>query len=126
MNTGFRPEPSAARLVQEALQEARTVLQLETRLAVDDVRKQAMGFKKAGISFSVAAVAGLLGLTLLLVALALAISLSPVPALVIGLVLLIVAGVAGFAGWRKMPRKPLDATQDRIKTDVRIVKESLA
>jgi protein-S-isoprenylcysteine O-methyltransferase Ste14 len=126
MDTGMHPEPSAAALIQEALEEARTVVQLEARLAVDDVRKQVLGFKQAGISFGVAAVAALLGVAMLLVALALAISLSAIPALIIGLVLVVVAAVVGYAGWRKMPRKPLDVTQQRIKTDVRIVKESLA
>lgn len=126
MDTGTHPEPSAAQLIQEALQEARTVLQLEARLAVDDVRKQVTDLKQAGVSLGIAAVAAILGLALLLVALALAIDLSAVPALIIGLVLLAVAGVAGWLGYRKVPRKPLEHTQDRIKTDVRIVKERLA
>jgi hypothetical protein len=126
MDTGRHPEPSAAHLIQEALQEARTVLQLEARLSVDDVRRQVLDVKHAGISLGIAAVAAVLGVALLLVALALAVSLSPGPALAIGLALVVVAGATGYLGYRKLPRHPLETTQDRIKTDVRIVKERLA
>ncbi len=118
-----RPDVSSAELVKEALSEARHLIRLEVALAKEEVRREVAAAKKAAITLAVGAVLLLLAVALLLVALALAIFPGPVPALVIGLVLLIGGGLSCVAGVRLVPKKPLGETLRRIETDIETVKE---
>jgi uncharacterized membrane protein YqjE len=116
-------ETSSAALVKEALAEARHLIQLEVELAKEELRRELSATKKAGITLGLGALALVLGLALLLVALALAIFPGPVPALVIGLVLLASAAFLGLTGVRLIPKHPFGQTRRRIETDIQTVKE---
>ena len=121
-----RPEASTTALLKEAVDEAKQLVQLEVALAKDEVREEVKQAKGAAIAFGASAGLAILGVALLLVALALAIFPGAVPALVIGLVLLTVAGISGFVGYRALPKAPLGRTKRRLETDVNILKERVA
>ena len=120
------PEASSAELVREAMDEAKELIRLEVALAKDEVKREAVATKNAGIAFGVGGAVLLVGITMLFVALALAVFPGPIPSLVIGLVLVAFAAVAGGAGVKLLPRKPLAETRRRIEADVERVKERVA
>jgi hypothetical protein len=80
-------------------------------------------------ALALAALAGLLGVNLLLVAGVLALATS-IPgwlaALVVGGALLVTGAVAGYVGWRRMVTSPLALTRQTLREDLRWVKERLA
>lgn len=121
-----RPEASAAQLVREAIDETRQLVKLEVELAKDEVRQELAQAKRAAIMFGVAAVAALLAAAMMFVALALAIFPGPIPALVIGAVLIAIGGILAFVGYKKAPKKPLDQTRRRLETDAQVIKEGVA
>ena len=120
-----RPEATAAELVREALEETRQLVKLEVELAKDEVRAELVEAKKAAIMFGVAAIAALIAAAMLFVALALAIFPGPVPALIIAVALLATAGILGYVGFRKAPKKPLEKTRRRLETDAQVIKEGM-
>lgn len=124
--TDPRPEASTAELVREALDEAKQLVRIEVELAKDEVRVELQEAKRAAIMFGVAAVAALLAAAMLFVALALAIFPGPIPALVIGAVLIVGAAILGFVAFKKVPKKPLDQTRRRLETDAQVIKEGVA
>jgi len=121
-----RPEASATQLVREALDETRQLVKLELELAKDEVRQELAEAKKSAIMFGVAAVAALIAAAMLFVALALAIFPGPVPALIIGVVLIATAAILGIVGFKKAPKKPLEKTRRRLETDAQVIKEGMA
>jgi uncharacterized membrane protein YqjE len=121
-----RLEAKTSDLVKEALDEAKQLVRIEVALAKEEVREEVRDAKRAGIMFGASTVLGIVGVALLLVALALAIFPGPIPALVIGAVLLVVAGVLGLVAYQSVPRKPLADTKRRLETDVKILKEHIA
>jgi uncharacterized membrane protein YqjE len=120
-----RPEAPVTQLVREALDESRQLVKLEVELAKDELRQELADAKKSAIMFGVAAVAALIAATMLFVALALAIFPGPVPALIIGAVLIAAAAVLGFIGFKKVPKKPLEKTRRRLETDAQVIKEGV-
>lgn len=92
---------------------------IEVALAKDEMRRELRDAKAAGISLALGAVIALIGLTMLFVALGLAFESAAVASLVIGAILLGAAGAAGAVGVLLAPRKPLGATRDRLRADVR-------
>jgi uncharacterized membrane protein YqjE len=121
-----RLEAKTSDLVKEALDEAKQLVRIEVALAKEEVREEVRDAKRAGIMFGASTVLGIVGVALLLVALALAIFPGPIPALVIGAVLLVLAGVLGLVAYQSVPRKPLADTKRRLETDVKILKEHIA
>lgn len=121
-----KPEMSTAQLVKEAIDETRQLVKLEVELAKDEVRQELADAKRSAIMFGVAAVAGLLAAAMMFVALALAIFPGPVPALIIGAILIAAASVLGFVGYKKVPKKPLERTRRRLETDTQVIKEGVA
>jgi uncharacterized membrane protein YqjE len=114
---------SAGELVREALDEARYLVRLEVALAKEEVKREVGAAKSAGIAFGVAAAASLLGVALILVAFALAIFPGPLPALVMGLILVAAGALAGVTGRKLLPKKPLVDTRHRLETDLETLKE---
>lgn len=119
-------EPSMMDLVKEALGEGRDLLRSEMALAKEELRRETAGLKRSAISFGATAVLAYLGVVMLLIAWALAFFPNPIPSVIAGGVLLFGAGIAGFVGYRSVPRRPLEATRARIETDVQLLKEGLA
>jgi len=116
---------SSVELIREAMDEARQLIILEVALAKDEVRREAVAAKSAAIALAVGAAVLLVGLSLLLVALALAIFPGPIPSLVLGLILLAAAAIAGVAGVKLLPKKPFGETRRRLETDIENVKERI-
>jgi hypothetical protein len=122
---GVRAEPSTAELVREALNDGRRLIQLEVALAKDEVRRELVAARSGAITLGVSAVLAIVGVALLLVGLALAIFPGPVPALIIGVLLLVGAAVAAALGLKLLPKKPLDGTRKRLETDIEVIKDQV-
>jgi uncharacterized membrane protein YqjE len=89
---------------------------MRTEMKTDIAKEMDMAKLMAG-----AGITALLGVTMLLVSLAMAI--SPVLAsLVIGILLLVAAGIMGWIGWSKRVEKPLDTTRQTLQEDVKWAK----
>lgn len=124
--TDPRPNASTTELLREAIEETRQLVKLEVELAKDEVREELADAKRAAVMFGVAAVAALLAAAMLFVALALAIFPGPVPALVIGGILIAAAVILGLVAWKRTPKKPLGRTRQRLETDARVIKEGVS
>lgn len=101
------------------------LVKAELALAREEVTRQIDEVKHAAIAMSTAAVLAVLGLSTLLVSLVLVISPRPLTALVIGIILLLLAGGALLVGYRARPKKPLERTQGRLRVDAQLLKEHL-
>lgn len=119
-------EASTADLVREALDEAKELVRLEIEIAKNEVEKEIAQAKKAAVGFGVALAAGVLVLCLLAVALVLALGGTPLAALGVAGGLLVVGAIAAFAGYSVLPKKPLEVTRHRLKSDVTQLKEHIA
>jgi uncharacterized membrane protein YqjE len=126
IQTQLGPEASTADLVRDAIAEARELVQLEVALAKNEVRGEIAQAKASSVGFGVALFLVIEGVAMLLVALVLAIAPTAPVALVVGLVLLAVAAVSGFAGYKLLPKKPMDHTRRRLQADLEQLKERLA
>jgi hypothetical protein len=120
--TAHNEAPTAAQLVREAFDEARELARLEIALARDEAYRQVRAFETSAIAFGVAAGASILGIGVLLVALVLAAD-SPLLALILGILLLVVAGVAAAVAMSKLPTRPLADTQRRMVDNVKELRE---
>ena len=120
------PTSSLPTLMRSAIAEARELARLEVALAKLEIRQEVAAAKKAGIGFGVGTVLAIAGVTLLLTAIALAFSSSWLPALLVGVITLVVGGLAGAVGYRAAPKQPLGETRRRATTEVRMLKEHSA
>ncbi|MFO0576574.1 MAG: phage holin family protein [Polyangia bacterium] len=120
------PNVSTVALVKEAMDEARALLKTEIALARDEAQKQIDAVKTAGIAMGSAAVAAILGLSMLLVALVMAVFPHALAALLTGIILLVGAGVSALIGYGRLPKKPLAQTQQRLEADAQVLKERIA
>ena len=122
------PSPSTPTvdLVKEAILDTRELLLTEIELAKNELRQEMQRAKVAAIAMGAAAGAAFIGLTMIVVSIALAIELSWLPAFLIGLGLLVFAAIVGVVGYSRVPKKAMPRTLERVKTDVRILKEHIA
>lgn len=117
---------STADLFRHALEETRLLARAEVLHARQEIREELRSVKAAGIALGATAVIALCGIALLLVAAALAIPLrEPFSALIVGGACLLAAAGGGLFAMRKMPRKPLEITQGRVRRDMSMAKEEL-
>ena len=121
-----RPDAPTSQLLREAVDETKELVKLEVELAKTEVREEIAQAKTAAIAAGASVALAILGVAMLLVALALAIFPGPWPAFVIGLVLLAVAAGSALAGYKLVPKKPMDRTKNRVEADVKILKERIA
>ena len=119
-------EASTAELVKDALVEARELVKLEVELAKNEVKGEVKALEHVAIGFGVAFVFALLFLAMMSVALVVALGGTAVAATVLGLVYAALAGGAAWYGYGKLPKKPLDRTRERLRTDLRQLKEHVA
>jgi hypothetical protein len=117
------PHVSSAELVREAMLEAKELVKLEVALAKEEVKREVLATKSAAIALGLGAALLVVGLSLLLFSLASAIFPGPIPSLVLGLILAGGAALAGIAGMKLLPKKPLAETLRRLETDIETVKE---
>lgn len=125
-DTDPRPDVSTVDLVKEAIDESKALLMSEIALARNEAKRDLAAFKRGAISLASAAVAANLGVALLLVAMVLSTGAPALAALIAGGVLLLGAGIAGGIGYKLMPKKPMQQTQERLRVDAQVLKERIA
>jgi putative superfamily III holin-X len=122
-------ELSAADTVRAIAAETEQLVRKQIELATTELKANFKAEAKAVESLGIAAVAGLVGLNLLLFTGALALA-TVMPAWAAGLlvtaVVLAVAGVFGLVGWRRRVTRPLALTREELKQNARFTKERMA
>jgi hypothetical protein len=118
---------STSELVRLALGEAQLLAKAEVLHAKEELRAEVKASKVSGILIGAGGAAALCAISVLLVALALLFPISePLAVSLVGAAVLVVGGGLALAGVRKIPRKPLPKTQERLKRDVAIARERLS
>jgi hypothetical protein len=115
-----------ADLVREALDETRELVRLEVALAREELTAEITRAKAGAIALGTAGALAVSGFTMFMVTIALAFSLSWLAALLIGVILLAMAGAVGYGGYKAMPRKPLGETRERLGANLKQLKERIA
>lgn len=117
---------STAELVRHALAEARLLVKAEVLHAKKELREEVKAAQTSGILLGVAATLALCGLAALIVAGGLALPLRAwLGVLLAGVFVLLVAGGLAWAGIKRLPKKPLPHTQERLKADFDLARETL-
>ena len=119
------PDLSSADLVREAVDDAKQLIRLELELAKDEVKHEIGALRNAAIAIGIGAAVLLVGVSVLVVALALAIFPGPIPALILGGALVVVASLVALLGIKLLPKRPLAETRRRIETDFETMKERI-
>ncbi|XXF77625.1 phage holin family protein [Myxococcaceae bacterium GXIMD 01537] len=113
-------------LVRHALSEARLLVKAEVLHAKQELREELKAARTSGILMGAGAVLALVGLTLLVFVVAAALPLALwLSALLVGVVVLLIAGGLAYWGFKRLPKKPLPHTQERLKLDVSLTRETL-
>lgn len=116
-----------ADLVRHAVDEARLLVKAEVLNAKRELKEEIAVAKKSGIFLGAAMVLALCGLSALFVALGIALPGAPGWGVaIIGVLQLVIAGTLGYLGVKKLPKKPMEKTIDRIKTDIAVTREQFA
>jgi hypothetical protein len=117
---------STAELIRHAIDEARLLARAEVLHAKRELQEELKAARVAGIFLGAGVVLGLVGLTALFIAAALALPVAQwLGVLLVGVFLVLLAGGLAFAGVKRLPRKPLPHTQERLKTDLTRTRETL-
>ncbi len=117
---------STAELVRHAIQEAKLLARAEVLHAKKELQEEIKAARTAGILLGMGAVLALVGLCALVIAAGLALPLAEwLGVLLVGVGVLVAAGVMGLMGARRLPKKPLVHTQERLKTDLTRTREAL-
>jgi len=101
----------------------------EIELARTELRADLASEVAAGKGLVVAAVVGILGVNMLLVAAAFALAVympAWLAAVLIGAVLVVIAGIVGYVSWMRRVTEPLPATRKTLREDAQWAKERLA
>lgn len=117
---------STAELIRHAIEEARLLARAEVLHAKKELQGELKAAKTAGILLGAGAVLGLVALTALFVAVGLVLPVAEwLGVLLVGVALLLLAGGLAFAGVKRLPKKPLPHTQERLKEDITRTRETL-
>lgn len=117
---------STAELVRHALDEARLLARAEVLHAKKELREELKAARTAGLLLGAGGVLGLMGLAALFVMVGLALPVAQwLGVLLVGVFLLLLAGGLALAGYKRLPKKPLPHTQERLKTDLTRTRETL-
>jgi len=118
---------STGELVRHAIAEAQLLARAEILHAKQELKSEIKAAKKAGIFLGAALALALSGLAILLATIAVALPMAEwVSFLIVGFVILGIAGGLGFLGVKSLPKKPLPKTQERLKKDFVLTREQLA
>jgi hypothetical protein len=115
---------STADLLREAIEEARELVRLEVALAQNEMAAELSRARAAAVALAIAGSALTTGLAVLLVAVALATGAAIAVALGIAVALFLTAGIAGSAGYRKLPVAFLRRTRARFGDGLRRLDEA--
>lgn len=117
---------SMAELIRHAIEEARLLARAEVLHAKKEMREELKAARTSGILLGAGGVLALVSLAALFVAVGLALPLAKwLGVLLVGVFLLLVGGGLAFAGFKRLPKKPLSHTQERLKTDLERTRETL-
>ena len=120
---------STGELIKEVMTEVGQLARTHIELAVNEARADLRAEAGAAERLTVAALAALATVNLLLVTAVMALALV-MPAWTAGLLVSGVAGlvalIAGLLGWRKRVQKPMNRTRRELKEDVKWTKERMA
>ena len=117
---------STAELIRHALAESRLLVKAELLHAKKELREELKAARTAGIFIGAGALLLLMALSCLFVGAGLAIPLGePWNVLVMGVALLAISGLLLFLGIKRVPKKPLPHTQERLKMDYQLTRETL-
>jgi Flp pilus assembly protein TadB len=118
-------ELSTPELLRQSLDESRELVRLEIRLAQEELREDVHKLKAAGILLALAAASAIVALAMFHLALVFALGGTVGAALLVALIAVLEVAIAGFIGYRQLPKVPLERTRSRWATDVRALKEQV-
>ncbi|MGC4087887.1 MAG: phage holin family protein [Polyangiaceae bacterium] len=117
-------EPSSTvEIAKQALAEAKELIELEVRLAKVEAIAELKRLRSAAIGAGIATALTLLGLGALLLSLVLALGASALTALGVASLLLLGAMLSGAYAYSRLPKAPLDQTRERLKDDLKRLRE---
>ncbi|QSQ12519.1 phage holin family protein [Myxococcus landrumensis] len=117
---------STAELVRHALAETRLLVRAEVLHAKKELRDELKMARTAGILLGAGGVLVLVSISVLFVALGLALPMgAALGVLLVGVVLLAVAAGLLMVGVKRLPKKPMLHTQERLKLDYHLTRETL-
>jgi uncharacterized membrane protein YqjE len=119
------PLPTAE-LVRRALEETKELVRLEVKLAQEEVRQDVLRLKRTALFAALAALFLVLVVSTLVVALILALGGSPGSALFVAAILLGLTVALGVAAYKAFPSNPLGRTRQRLRADVKQLKEHVS
>ena len=121
-----RENLSTAELVRHALAETKLLVKAEILHAKKELREEVKAARTSGILLGAGFTLALCGLAALFVAIGLALPLSAwLGVLLVGVFILISAGAMAYFGVKKLPKKPLPHTQERLKADFDMARGTL-
>ena len=112
-------------LMRQVLDETKELVRIETQLARAELQGDLVQLKSAAILGGVAALLGILTLSMLVVAVVLLLGGGAVVAFVAAFVLLLGASVTAGLAYHKLPKPPLARTRRRLENDVTQLKEHI-
>ncbi|HYH95698.1 phage holin family protein [Hyalangium sp.] len=117
---------STAELVRHALAETKLLVKAELLHAKKELREEVKAARTSGILLGAGFTLALCGLAALFVALGLALPLTAwLGVLLVGVAILLIAGGLAWFGVKRLPKKPLPHTQERLKADFDMARETL-
>ena len=117
---------STVELVRHAMTEMKLLVRAELLHARAELKQELKEARNAGILIGAAVFLAPAGLAIALLAIVFALPTAQwVAALVLGLVVLALAGLLVFLAVKKLPRHPLARTRDRLKLDWMLTREEL-
>lgn len=118
---------STPELVRQAISELKLLARAEILYAREELKQDLRRAKVAGILIGVALTLSLCGFALIFVAVALALPLpEPGASLLVAAVLIGSSAACAVLGYRRLPTKPLQNTQRRLKEDLVLTREEFA
>lgn len=129
MTNGAARSLSLRELLGEITGKVTTLAKKEVELARTELKADLASELAVGKGLLLAAVVGILGINMLLVAGVFALaSFMPgwLAAVLIGIVLLAIAGILGYVSWSRRVTNPLATTRKTLKEDAQWAKERLA
>lgn len=126
MSTASLDDTPLTELMKETLGDARELVQVEIALARSEVMDELASVKRAAALIGVAVVLAIVAVSLLATALVLALGGTAAAAAAMSGGFLLVAAVTGLLGGRALPSGLLSKTRDRVRSDVKQIKEKLA
>jgi hypothetical protein len=117
---------STPELVRHAMTEMKLLVRAEVMHARTELKQELRETRNAGILLGAALFLAPAGLAIALMAIVFALPiLQWAEALVLGIVVLAIAGLLVFLAVKKLPKQPLARTRDRLKLDWMLTREEL-